>query len=73
MSRALARLRRRAPAWRTTALAAVAAAPDTDPFRVLIGCLLSLRTKDETTEKAMERLMDGYREAILNAETFIAA
>jgi endonuclease III len=28
-----------------------------DPFLVLIGCLLSLRTKDETTDKAMERLM----------------
>ncbi len=27
-----------------------------DPFLVLIGCLLSLRTKDETTDKAMERL-----------------
>jgi endonuclease III len=27
------------------------------PFLVLIGCLLSLRTKDETTDKAMERLM----------------
>jgi len=28
-----------------------------DPFLVLIGTLLSLRTKDETTERAMERLM----------------
>jgi endonuclease III len=27
------------------------------PFLVLIGCLLSLRTKDETTDVAMERLM----------------
>jgi endonuclease-3 len=27
-----------------------------DPFLVLIGCLLSLRTKDETTDAAMERL-----------------
>jgi len=27
------------------------------PFIVLIGCLLSLRTKDETTEKAMEKLL----------------
>jgi hypothetical protein len=26
-----------------------------DPFLVLIGCLLSLRTKDETTDGAMER------------------
>ncbi|OPY69220.1 MAG: Ultraviolet N-glycosylase/AP lyase [Syntrophorhabdaceae bacterium PtaU1.Bin034] len=32
-----------------------------EPFLVLIGCLLSLRTKDETTEKAMERLMQKAR------------
>ncbi len=33
------------------------AAERNSPFLVLIGCLLSLRTKDETTDKAMERLM----------------
>jgi len=27
-----------------------------DPFRVLISCILSLRTRDETTDKASERL-----------------
>jgi len=32
-----------------------------DPFLVLIGTLLSLRTKDETTEKAMSRLMERAR------------
>ena len=32
-----------------------------DPFLVLIGCLLSLRTKDETTDKAMERLTKTAR------------
>lgn len=37
------------------------AAGHRDPFLVLIGCLLSLRTKDETTEKAMERLMEKAR------------
>jgi len=31
------------------------------PYLVLIGCLLSLRTKDETTDKAMERLMKRAR------------
>jgi endonuclease-3 len=38
-----------------------------DPFLVLIGCLLSLRTRDETTDAAMERLMEKARtpEAIL--------
>ena len=49
------RLRREAPRWRTTALAAVAAR-DRDPFRVLVACLLSLRTKDETTGPAAARL-----------------
>lgn len=37
------------------------AAESKSPFLVLIGCLLSLRTKDETTEKAMERLMKRAR------------
>lgn len=37
------------------------AAEQRNPFLVLIGCLLSLRTKDETTEKAMERLMERAR------------
>jgi endonuclease-3 len=37
------------------------AAEQRDPFLVLVGCLLSLRTKDETTEKAMERLMKRAR------------
>lgn len=31
------------------------------PFLVLIGCLLSLRTKDEVTDKAMSRLMERAR------------
>lgn len=37
------------------------AAEQKSPFLVLIGCLLSLRTKDETTEQAMERLMQRAR------------
>ncbi len=32
------------------------AATGSDPFRVLISCLLSLRTKDETTAPAVKRL-----------------
>ncbi len=31
------------------------------PFIVLVGCLLSLRTKDETTEKAMGKVMEKAR------------
>src|SRR4029077_20853918 len=49
------RLRREAPTWRATALALVADQWH-DPFRVLIACLLSLRTKDETTGPAASRL-----------------
>jgi endonuclease III len=51
----IARLQREAPRWRPTALAVVAER-SRDPFRVLIACLLSLRTKDETTEAASARL-----------------
>ncbi|MHA1989912.1 MAG: endonuclease III domain-containing protein, partial [Candidatus Hodarchaeales archaeon] len=29
-----------------------------DPFRVLIGCIISLRTKDEVTHEASNRLFD---------------
>jgi endonuclease-3 len=39
------------------------AAERRDPFLVLVGCLLSLRTKDETTEAAMERLTERARTA----------
>ena len=51
----IARLQREAPGWRATALAEVAER-SRDPFRVLIACLLSLRTKDETTGPASARL-----------------
>jgi endonuclease-3 len=56
MSRVIATLERHQPSWDTTALAAVAASSGRDPFRVLIGCLLSLRTRDETTGPAAARL-----------------
>ncbi|MBI2197916.1 MAG: endonuclease III [Candidatus Rokubacteria bacterium] len=55
MGRILRRLRKEAPRWRPTALTEVADRRR-DPFRVLIACLLSLRTKDETTGPAAERL-----------------
>jgi endonuclease III len=48
-------LQRQAPSWRPTAVAEVAA-EQPDPFRVLIACLLSLRTQDATTREASERL-----------------
>jgi endonuclease-3 len=56
MSRVIERLMARAPEWNPTALAEVADRTERDPFRILIACLLSLRTKDETTGPAAERL-----------------
>ncbi|MGH7406792.1 MAG: endonuclease III domain-containing protein [Candidatus Methylomirabilales bacterium] len=48
-------LKRAVRAWSPPAVAQVhAAAPD--PFRVLVSCLLSLRTKDAVTEVAARRL-----------------
>ena len=49
------RLRRTAPRWNPTALAVVADRTR-DPFRVLIACILSLRTQDTTTGPASARL-----------------
>ena len=51
----LARLRAAAPGWNAPVVALMAT-QSADPFRVLIGCLLSLRTKDETTGPAAARL-----------------
>ncbi|TMQ27446.1 MAG: endonuclease III [Candidatus Rokuibacteriota bacterium] len=55
MAEVIRRLRRTRSAWNPTALAEVA---DTsgDPFRVLIACILSLRTQDTTTGPAAARL-----------------
>jgi len=48
------RLKRTRPAWNPTALAEFA--DQGDPFRVLIACILSLRTQDTTTGPAAARL-----------------
>ncbi len=56
MSRVIARLRAKATEWNPTALAEVADRTERDPFRILVACLLSLRTKDATTGPAAERL-----------------
>jgi endonuclease-3 len=55
ISRPIAILKRKMPEWNPTALAEIADR-ERDPFQVLIACLLSLRTKDETTGPASERL-----------------
>jgi endonuclease-3 len=56
MGRVIASLRRRTPEWNTAALAMIADTAGDDPFRILIACLLSLRTRDETTGPAAARL-----------------
>src|SRR5918996_4656036 len=53
---AMATLQAKAPGWTATALTEVARTMGRDPFKILIGCLLSLRTKDETTGPAAARL-----------------
>jgi endonuclease-3 len=52
---AVARLRRDVSRWKTPVVGVVANATQ-DPFRILVACLLSLRTKDATTAAAAERL-----------------
>ena len=46
---------------RATALAQLQDAEGGDPFRILIGTILSHRTRDENTTKATERLFSRYR------------
>ena len=46
---------------RATALAKLQDAEEGDPFRILIGTILSPRTKDENTTRATENLFSRYR------------
>lgn len=46
-----------------TALNEISSKEPHDPFRVLIGTILSHRTKDEKTAEAVERLFSEYRDA----------
>jgi endonuclease III len=55
IGRLLAIIRREAPGWNAPVLTLMAA-EKRDPFLTLIGCILSLRTKDETTAIAAPRL-----------------
>lgn len=50
-------LRREAPRWNAPIVALIAA-EGKDPFRTLIGCILSLRTKDGVTALAAGRLFE---------------
>jgi endonuclease-3 len=53
---ALRIVRREIRRWQEPVVGVVARESNRDPFRILISCLLSLRTKDETTSKASARL-----------------
>lgn len=55
MARALRILRNASPSWNAPVVTFIALQTG-DPFRVLISCLLSLRTRDETTGPASQRL-----------------
>ena len=44
--------------WEEPVLGVVARESNRDPFRILISCLLSLRTKDKTTSEASARLYE---------------
>src|ERR1700758_4770987 len=55
VGRMLRLLRLAAKRWNAPVMA-LEAAERGDPFRVLIGCILSLRTRDETTAEAAPRL-----------------
>jgi endonuclease-3 len=55
VGRLLKLLRHAAKGWNAPVMA-LEAAEHGDPFRVLIGCVLSLRTRDETTAEAAPRL-----------------
>ena len=55
VGRALVVLRRAMPAWQAPVVAAFAR-QRRDPFSILVSCLLSLRTRDETTGPASRRL-----------------
>jgi len=51
-------LRREVRRWQEPVVGVVARESARDPFRILISCLLSLRTKDKTTSEASARLFD---------------
>jgi len=49
-------VRREIRQWQEPVVGVVARESDRDPFRILMSCLLSLRTKDKTTSEASARL-----------------
>lgn len=60
VSKALRILRREAPRWNAPVMTLVAA-ESRDPFMTLVGCILSLRTRDQTTAVAARELFARAR------------
>ncbi len=56
IAKVLRRIRKVVSSWKTPTVTQLAEIRD--PFRVLISCILSLRTRDEVTESASKRLFD---------------
>ncbi len=56
ISSALRIVKREIRQWEEPVVGVVARKSNRDPFRILISCLLSLRTKDKTTREAAARL-----------------
>jgi endonuclease-3 len=54
LAKVLTRIRKAVKSFRSPAVTQISL--ENDPFRVLVSCLLSLRTRDEVTEAASERL-----------------
>ena len=68
LPKAMKILREEYKRFKTPYVTEVAAARRKDPFKVLISCIISLRTKDDTTREASERLfaLASTPEAILS-------
>jgi len=66
ITKAITRIRKAVKAWKTPAVTIVAR--DRDPFKVLISCILSLRTQDKATGEASARLfaLGDTPDSILN-------
>lgn len=56
IDKAISRIKLAVKAWRTPAVTVVAR--EKDPYKVLISCILSLRTQDKTTADASARLFE---------------
>jgi endonuclease-3 len=70
--RVLAALKAAAPGWKAPVVTLIANQSD-DPFQILVSCLLSLRTKDETTGPAARRLFELARTPAAMRELSAAA